>query len=92
MEKRLAESAWLAGEAYTLADVGITPYVNRLAMLKLERLWADRPNVADWYARIRARSNFAAAIVAYDEESYLSLMAEQGGVQWPAVAAAIEAA
>jgi glutathione S-transferase len=92
MEKRLAESAWLAGEAYTLADVGITPYVNRLAMLRLERMWADRPNVADWYARVRARPNFAAAILAYDEDAYLSLMAEQGGVQWPAVAAAIEAA
>ena len=91
MEKALAGSDWLTGEEYTLADVGITPYVNRLAMLKLERMWEGRPNVADWYARARARSNFAAAIEAYDEDGYLSLMAEQGEAQWPAVAAAIEA-
>ena len=92
MEKALAASPWLVGEGYTLADAGITPYVNRLAMLKLERMWDGRPNVTDWYARIRARSNFAAAIEAYDEDSYLSLMAEQGEAQWSAVAAALEAA
>ncbi len=92
MEKALAGATWLAGEAYTLADVGITPYVNRLAMLRLERMWDARPNVADWYERVRARPNFAAAIEAYDEDSYLTLMAKEGEAQWPAVAAAIEAA
>ncbi len=92
MEKALAGATWLAGEAYTLADVGITPYVNRLAMLRLERMWAGRPNVADWYERVRARPNFAAAIEAYDEDGYLTLMAKEGEAQWPAVAAAIEAA
>ena len=91
MEEALATSPWLAGEDYTLADVGITPYVNRLAMLRLQRMWQGRANVADWYARVRARSNFAAAIEAYDEDGYLSLMAEHGEAQWPAVAAAIEA-
>ena len=91
MEKTLGTSPWLAGEAYTLADVGITPYVNRLAMLSLERMWSDRPNVGDWYARVRARPNFAAAIEAYDEDSYLTLMAEQGAAQWQAVAAMIDA-
>lgn len=92
MEKALADATWLAGEDYTLADVGITPYVNRLAMLRLERMWDGRPKVAGWYARVRARPSFAAAIAAYDEDGYLSLMAEQGEAQWPAVAAAIEAA
>ena len=81
-----------ANLAQQLADVGITPYVNRLAMLKLERMWADRPRLADWYARVRARPNFGAAILAYDEDGYRSLMAEQGAAQWPAVAAAIDAA
>ena len=61
-------------------------------MLRLERMWDGRPNVADWYARVRARPNFAAAIEAYDEDGYLSLMAEQGEAQWSAVAAALEAA
>ncbi len=92
MEKALADSPFLAGADYTLADVGITPYVNRLAMLRLDRMWAERLNVAAWYDRVRARPSFAAAIVAYDEDGYLSLMAEQGEAQWPAVAAAIEAA
>lgn len=46
LEKALAASPWFADEDYTLADVSITPYVNRLAMLKLERMWTNRPNVA----------------------------------------------
>ncbi len=91
MEKALADATWLAGEDYTLADIGITPYVNRLGMLRLERMWESRPKVGDWYARVRARPNFAAAIEAYDEDGYLSLLAEQGEAQWAAVAAALEA-
>ena len=54
-------------------------------------MWDDRPKVADWYARVRARPSFAAAIQAYDEDSYLTLMAEQGEAQWASVAAALEA-
>jgi glutathione S-transferase len=91
MEKGLADSDWLVGSDYTLADAGLTPYVNRLAMLKLERMWRDRPRLGAWYDRVRARPNYAAAIQAYDEDSYLTLMAEQGEAQWPAVEAALAA-
>lgn len=92
MEAALAGRDWLAGDAYTLADVSLTPYVHRLAALALDRLWQpDRPRVGDWYARIKARANFAAAIGAYDEAGYLTLMDETGRAAWPEVAAALAA-
>lgn len=89
MEKALAGGPWLMGEDYTLADVSMTPYVNRLSALKLEGMWAARPGVADWYARIATRPNFVKAIAGYNDPKYLTLMAEQGTRHWSAVEAAL---
>jgi glutathione S-transferase len=49
---------WLASDAYTLADIEITPYVERIDRLGLNGMWQNRPHVADWFARIKARPSF----------------------------------
>ncbi|MDA0240361.1 MAG: hypothetical protein O3A84_10095, partial [Proteobacteria bacterium] len=54
------------------------PYVNRIAELKLDCLFADRPNLKTWYAEIAGRQTFKQAVTAYDEASYLDLMAKSG--------------
>ncbi len=46
-----------AGDTYSLADVAVTPYVNRAAMLKMEGLWSKRPGVEAWLARMRERTS-----------------------------------
>lgn len=62
MEEALAEAPWLAGAGYSLADVAVTPYVNRLFLLGLEEMWQGaRPRVAAWFERVRERPNFAGA-------------------------------
>jgi glutathione S-transferase len=64
MESTLASSGpWLAGEHYSLADADFTAYLHRLESLGLSTLWSGRPAVSDWFARVRARSSFAAAIL-----------------------------
>ena len=56
MDRALAEGPWLAGETYSLADIGYAPYVTRLDHLKfLAGMIAQRPRVAAWYDRMRAR-------------------------------------
>lgn len=65
MEAALAENPWLAGEGYSLADAALTPYVKRLDMLQLSNLWADKPRLKDWYARVRALPNYAEAVEAF---------------------------
>lgn len=66
METALGERPWLAGDAHSLADMAMTPYVNRLQMLGLAGLWEEgRPRVADWLARVRARPSFDAAVTAF---------------------------
>ena len=89
MEQALQDRTWLIGEDYTLADVSLTPYVNRLATLKLERMWDARPHIADWYARITARPNYITAIHGYNDAAYLALLAEEGAKHWPAVESAL---
>ena len=61
MEKTLEKRPWLAGDAYTLADVDMAPFVHRIRALDA-RLLAARPRVSDWYARIREREAFRQAI------------------------------
>lgn len=50
-----ARGGWLAGSQFSLADVAAIPYVLRLDLLKMTRLWDERPGVAAWYARMRER-------------------------------------
>lgn len=65
METALAASPYLAGERYSLADVAATPYLNRAEMIGMEDLWRERPRVADWLARMRARPSFAVAVTRW---------------------------
>ena len=60
MEAALEKSAWLAGDAYTLADTNMTPFVHRMASFPEYEL-SRWPRVADWYARVMARPSFGAA-------------------------------
>jgi glutathione S-transferase len=63
MELALSRAPWLTGAAYTLADVAIAPYINRIEVLKRpEMLGASlRPRVADWWQRIRERPAYKEA-------------------------------
>jgi glutathione S-transferase len=59
MDEALVDSPWLAGETFSLADIGVMPYVNRLHMLNMDAMWQKNlPNVADWFDRIRARASY----------------------------------
>lgn len=50
-----AGGGWLAGREFSLADIAAVPYVLRLELLKMARLWDRRPGVAAWYKRVLAR-------------------------------------
>jgi glutathione S-transferase len=63
MDESLAGSDWLAGAAYSLADIAVIPYILRLDLLRLARLWDDRPAIQRWYERMRARPSFRAAVL-----------------------------
>lgn len=91
METALQDRDWLAGDRYTLADVSLTSYLNRVAELQFHPMWEEgRPRVADWFERIRARDNFRVAFGNYPYDAYVAQMAEQGTKRWPRVREILE--
>jgi glutathione S-transferase len=54
----LAQSSFLCGESYTVADACITPIIVRLEDLGMEGLMAQHPHLRGWYKRIQARPSF----------------------------------
>lgn len=61
MERALAVGPWLAGRAYSLADVNMAPFVHRLTSFPEYPVSNRWPRVADWYERLRARPAYARA-------------------------------
>ncbi len=62
-ERALADSTWLAGDSYSLADIAYSPYVLRFDQLGFGDLVVERPHVSDWQKRLFARSGFKAGVV-----------------------------
>lgn len=50
---------WLLGRDISLADVSVMPVIVRLADLKQQQLWQDKPSIARWLDEIRAHPAYA---------------------------------
>ena len=87
MDETLGENKWLAGENFSLADVGLTPYVNRLDMLSMSGMWTGGrlPNVEDWFERIKARPAFKPAFLDWCPEDLTNDLKNFGAQNWPSV-------
>jgi glutathione S-transferase len=91
MEDALAAHDWLAGGAFSFADVAMTPYVTRLDMLSMDGLWRGgrRPRVADWFERIKARTSYRPALYEWIPEQLENDLRTNGAKSWPEVAAIV---
>jgi glutathione S-transferase len=65
-ETALATGSYLAGPAYTLADIAILPYVFAFNLTRAE-LMAGHPRTKEWYERIMARPAVKATYQPSDE-------------------------
>jgi glutathione S-transferase len=93
METALADRAWLAGDTFSLADIAVTPYVNRLDMLGMSEMWTHtRPRVADWFSRIKARPTFKVAFLDWCPRDLTADMLNFGRQSWPHVQRLLAAA
>jgi glutathione S-transferase len=63
LDRRLAESEWLAGERLTIADIIAFSGLDFSRMVKFEAP-AELPNVCRWVAAMRARPAAAAGMPA----------------------------
>ena len=89
MERALADREWLVGDRFTIADISLAPYVNRLAMLSMAEMWtAGRlPNVERWFAAINDRPTFKSALLDWIPGDLAHDMHVNGARSWPQIAA-----
>jgi glutathione S-transferase len=71
MEAALRETAWLAGERYTIADIAVVPFVKRIdEEIAPGEMTAQRhPRVNAWWTAIQARPAYARANIGPFVES-----------------------
>ena len=51
--------SWIMGDAFTLAEIALAPYLARLDYLTLLDVWiAERPGIAAWWGRVRQRPSY----------------------------------
>lgn len=89
MDNALSEGGpWLVGDAFTLADINMIPYVWRIDYLNLLDIWIeDRPKVQDWWRRARARPSAQDCIPGRLEPAEIAAMRTHGTKLRDAVAA-----
>lgn len=78
METTLAESRWLAGDTFSLADIALAPYMHRLSDLDMLFMCEDRPRVLAWYSRLKNRPSWQKAIVDWNDMNFLVPMQQHG--------------
>jgi glutathione S-transferase len=89
MEHALEGQDWLVGNRFSMADVALAPYVNRLSILSMDAIWRNRrlPRVDDWFARIKARAGFRIAFDDWMPEDLADEMRANGQKAWPEIEA-----
>jgi glutathione S-transferase len=60
MEISLSHTPWLAGDALSLADIAMLPYLSSAEQFGLSKMFVDRPGVRDWFKQWKERPSFAA--------------------------------
>jgi glutathione S-transferase len=87
MEEALGDSEWLVGDRFSMADIALAPYVNRLAALAMRGLWTGGrlPRVERWFERVSARPTFRPAFVDWLLPDLGAEMRSNGERSWPAV-------
>jgi len=87
MEEALGRNDWLCGTQFSLADVAMAPYVNRLAALAMEPLWENGrlPSVGRWFETIRKRKTFEPAFDKWLPAELKKEMYKNGQKSWPKI-------
>jgi glutathione S-transferase len=86
MEEALADHRWLAGDEFSLADISLAPYVNRLDMLGMAEMWtASRPRLTGWFERLKARPTFRPCFLDFCPPDLRRDLRNYGSQSWPQV-------
>ena len=62
MDRALAETEWVAGGQFSLADASLAPYFQTLHQFDWLDLFVDSDRVTRWYERCRERDSYREAV------------------------------
>ncbi|MCP5057623.1 MAG: glutathione S-transferase family protein [bacterium] len=82
MEIALADQAFLAGDAFSLADACVLPYVLRLDHLAMTPFIDAHPRAAAWFTRIKERASYQEAVAAFVPQPVVDAFQAQGKAVW----------
>ncbi|HXQ51510.1 MAG TPA: glutathione S-transferase family protein [Stellaceae bacterium] len=85
MVESLKTGPYLVGDMYSLADVAVTPYILRLELVNLAKMWEARPGVAQWWDRVRKRPATETAIFKRMTEADAAPFKNLDPDPWPKV-------
>ncbi len=86
MDQKLADRAYLMGDAFTLADAALVPYANTLLQFGFEAMYESRySNFTAWFERCRARPSYKTAIADWVPEERWATIKAGGRKAWPTV-------
>jgi glutathione S-transferase len=70
VEQALAKSPWLAGNEFSLGDIAMGPFINRIEILERPEMVsaARRPRLAEWWQRVQARPAFKEAFAVQNPD------------------------
>lgn len=88
MDDALDSQDWLIANVFSIADISMTPYVNRLDMMNMAGMWNNGrlPNVEAWFERVKKRSGFDKCLLGWVPEDLTNDLRENGSRSWPEVA------
>jgi glutathione S-transferase len=65
------------GDAFTLAELNLAPFIARLDGLRMMPVWLDeRPRASTWWSRVQARPSYAQARVGPSGDEAATYAAE----------------
>jgi glutathione S-transferase len=68
---------WLAGQHFSLAEIGYAPYLARLRHLGFDLLFERHPRVAEWANRVAQRPAVVSGVERWFNPKYLTLFEQQ---------------
>ena len=92
MDEALENKQWLVEDTFSIADISMVPYVNRLAMMSMRGMWENNrlPNVEKWFNRVEALPNFKKCLIDWVPDDLVNDLRENGAQSWPEVAKILE--
>jgi glutathione S-transferase len=93
MQVALGKRQWLAGDAFSLADIALVPYIVRLDVMTLLNIWRqDCPRVFEWLAAVRQRRGYVPTYDVLNRSRTHELMRENGAAAFSKLKSLVEAA